>query len=213
MFTPDTYARMVELYNQAIWPLQIVGLLFAVVVIWLASRPTPQTRRLPPTLLALCWLWTGAVFHIQHYATINWVAWGFGGLFILQGILLLWPGKVQPGRQSGTTYSLGLFLILFALAALPWIKTLCGHSWEQAGYFGVAPDPTAIGTLGFLIMAGGKTRWRLAIIPVVWCGLSSVAAWTMGESDALAPALAALLAVVFIFIKNSHMTRYAGQSV
>ena len=54
---------------------------------------------------------------------------------------------------------IGLALFLYALAIHPLIAPLTGRPWTQAEIFGLAPDPTAIATLGILLAAD---RPRLA---------------------------------------------------
>lgn len=43
----------------------------------------------------------------------------------------------------------------------------------------MAPDPTVILTLG-LLLAAGKTRLWLLIIPTLWCLASGATAWVLG---------------------------------
>jgi hypothetical protein len=73
---------------------------------------------------------------------------------------------------------------------------LLGHPWTQAEVFGIAPDPTAIATLGILLTANGRARWELLAIPVMRCVIRSLTLWSMGSPDAAAPGLVACLAVL-----------------
>ncbi|MNC51971.1 hypothetical protein D3C75_1012900 [compost metagenome] len=85
--------------------------------------------------------------------------------------------------------------MLFALLGFPLLGPLLGRSWTQAEVFGMAPDPTALATLGVLLLAGGRPAWGLWPLPVAWCLVSGTTLWAMEAPDfALAP-LAALLAV------------------
>jgi hypothetical protein len=55
-----------------------------------------------------------------------------------------------------------------------------------AELFGLAPDPTAIGSLGFLLLVNGnalKVQWLLRtlwIVPMAWCELSATVLWHSG---------------------------------
>jgi hypothetical protein len=72
-----------------------------------------------------------------------------------------------------------------------------GRPWTQAEVFGMAPDPTALGTLGFALLAPTpRRRWLLLIIPLLWCAISGATLWTMGAPDALILPAAGLLALV-----------------
>ena len=58
----------------------------------------------------------------------------------------------------------------------------------------MAPDPTAVATLGVALLAGGRVRWLLLAIPVLWCAFSgatllameSPAGWLMVAAAAVA---------------------------
>jgi hypothetical protein len=60
----------------------------------------------------------------------------------------------------------------------------------------MAPDPTALATLGVLLFAGVRPVWGLFPIPVAWCLLSGITLWAMESPDFAVAPLAALLALV-----------------
>src|SRR6266567_893774 len=66
----------------------------------------------------------------------------------------------------------GLAIFLFALVVQPLIGLLLGRTWRQVEIFGVAPDPTAIATLGLLLLATGRVRWEQLVVPLFWCAIS-----------------------------------------
>jgi hypothetical protein len=89
--------------------------------------------------------------------------------------------------------------------AYPLAAPLLGRPWQQAEVFGLAPDPTAIGTLGLLLLLepGPERRlpgwlratWLVALwaIPVAWCLITGLTLWTLHAPEAIiAPTLAAL---------------------
>lgn len=60
-----------------------------------------------------------------------------------------------------------------------------GRPAAQAEIFGLAPDPTAIACLGVLsVVAAGRWRMTLAIIPLLWCALSAATLMTLGDPQA-----------------------------
>ena len=91
----------------------------------------------------------------------------------------------------------------FALAGQPLLTALSGHDWARAEIFGIAPDPTAIGTLGILLLAADSALWRLLIIPAVWCVISGAVLWTMESPAFFIPPLAAAVAVAFTIKKGA----------
>lgn len=78
-----------------------------------------------------------------------------------------------------------------------------GRPWVQAEVFGLAPDPTAVGSLAFLLLAHAGTPVRRTLlrllwaVPLAWCAISAATLATMGSAQAplvLAPAVLAVLA-------------------
>lgn len=212
LFSPRTYYRLFELYNAAIWPAQIVAVAVGLAILLLLFRPerTRARSRLLAALLAVCWLWVAIAFHANRYATINWAAvyfaWGFG----LEAALLLWTGVVRGRLVFETDARLvrraGFWIFLFALAVEPLIGTFVGRGWRQIEIFGIAPDPTAVATLGILLLATGRARWELVVIPVTWCAISGATLWAMNAPDAWVPPLAATVAVIMAARKRPLRT-------
>ena len=62
LFSPRTYYRLFELYNAAIWPLQIVALAAGVAILLLCASQAWRGR-LIAAMLAACWLWFAWAFH------------------------------------------------------------------------------------------------------------------------------------------------------
>jgi uncharacterized protein DUF6064 len=201
MFTRETYYRLFGSYNRAIWPAQIFTLAAGVGIgLMLRHRSAARSGRLVSATLAVLWMWVAVAFHARRYETINWAATWFAAAFALEAALLLGLGAVRGGLVFGSSgarrAALGLFL--FALALQPLAGLLFGRERSQVEIFGVAPDPTAIGTLGILLLAEGRTRWELLAVPLVWCAVSGVMleaanapdAWLVFASGAVALALA-----------------------
>lgn len=201
MFAPRIYWRLFESINTAIWPAQLllVGAALAW-VLWFMRSGAEAAPRASAVALALCWLFVAWAFLLQRYAPINWAADAFALGFALQGLGLLvlvgggpLQASVQPWRRAA-----GLGLLLWALLGHPLLALLSGRPWMQAEVFGLAPDPTAIGTLGWLLLLEGRARVLLRclwLVPLAWCAISAATLGTMGEWTALVPLAAALLAL------------------
>ena len=76
------------------------------------------------------------------------------------------------------------------------IGPLLGRPWAQVELFGLAPDPTVVGTLGLVLLADGRIRWALLAIPLLWCAVTGLTLWAMGSPDALVAPVAAVVAVL-----------------
>ena len=200
MFSAQTYYRLFERYNLDLWPLQILLLVLGVTVLALWWRDGDRAGRAIAVILAVCWLWVAWGFHWQRYASINLAASYFALAFVVQALLLLWLGVVRgrltPVPATRLQQRAGLVLFLFALLAFPLMGPMLGRSWTQAEVFGMAPDPTALATLGILLLAGARPAWGLFPIPVAWCVISGATLWAMESPDFAVVPLAALLALI-----------------
>ncbi|MGK9235978.1 MFS transporter permease [Inquilinus limosus] len=197
LFSPRTYYRLFELYNAAIWPAQIASVLLGLAALMLLRRGGPLGGSAAAAILAACWAWVAIAFHLDRYATINWAAPWAAAAFLAQAALLVWAGaignRLSAPPRPGPAGRAGIGIYLFALAVQPAIGPLLGRGWRQAEIFGVAPDPTAIGTLGLLLAAAGPARWGLMVLPVLWCAVTGATLWAMSAPDAWVTPAAALL--------------------
>ena len=197
LFSPRVYWRMFELHNAALWPLHAADA---------RRRPHHHVAHrvaagnlgaLGALLLAILWSFVGWSFLWNRYATINWAAAYVAPAFAVEGVLLLVFGSLRDGLafdRRGPAGWTGYLILGFALAGQPLLAPLQGRSWAPSEVFGIAPDPTAMATLGVLLLARGKLVPVLLPIPVLWCLLSGMTLGTMGESQAWAPYAAVALA-------------------
>ena len=197
LFSPRTYYRLFELYNPALWPLQIVALALGLAILVLIWRKPAWCGRIVAAMLAACWLFVAWAYLLERYDTINFAARYYALGFAVQAVLLLWTGVLRDRLHfdvSNLAGKLGLAILLYALAIHPLIAPLAGRPWTQAEIFGLAPDPTAIATLGVLL-AADRAHWHLLVIPLLWCMISGLTLWTMEQPQAFAFPLLAALAV------------------
>jgi hypothetical protein len=204
LFSPRTYYRLFELYNAAVWPAQILALALSLAIPFLLRRPSQRNSRIIAALLAVAWLVVAwAYFHLR-YATINWIGSYFAIGFAVEGLLLLWLGVARsqlnfaPAGRSGR---IGLGLYLIALLIMPLLALIYIRSFLQAELFGLAPDPTAVGTLGLLLAARGRHVINLLIIPLTWCVVSAATLWAMGAPASWVMIAAAVACVLALFRK------------
>ena len=195
LFEPRVYWRLFALENESVWPAQpaVLAAVVLLVLCFIWGRQ-PSGRWLGPVLGA-AWLWTGWQFVALRYGTVNWaaptLAWGFyAEAALLAGLGL--AGRIVF-TQHGRGAWLGLGLVAAALV-WPVLAPLDGRPWREAEVFAIAPDPTAIATLGLLALAA-RSRWTalLCVAPVLWLALSTLTLLTMGAWQGWA-VLTALLA-------------------
>ena len=186
MYSARTWYRLIEHYNIAVWPAQLVALLLGLGIVALVFRQPPWQARAITATLALLWAWVAVAFLWRRHSSIStgatWFAAGFG----VQALLLAWAGTrghlAFPRPRYAARWA-GFLLLSVAVVLYPAIAVLTGRGLGQAEVFGVMPDPTALGTIGVLLMATGRWRRRLMVIPVLWCLLSGALLWTLHREE------------------------------
>ena len=211
MFSARSYHRLFELYNQDIWPAQVVALLAGLAVMAGAVGGGAAASRLVALLLGLAWLWVAWAFHLERYAAINigapWFAAGFG----LQGLMLLWMAAKPLPRlirfNASPVAWVALALVSLAVAVYPLLPIHEGRYQSQGEVFGVAPDPTAMATLGILLLV--RARWPLWLVPVAWCALSGATQMELGVPLAWLPLFAGGMAAGVALLKRGRVSSTA----
>ena len=196
-FTAQEFFATITAYNLAVWPAQPILLALALTAVFLASRRPPGNGEGVYLVLSALWLWSGVVYHIGFYRTINPAAWAFGALFVLQGTGFAWMALWRSGsfraRQDLGGF-VGGALIVYALIVYPIVGSLVGHTYPGGPSFG-APCPTTIFTFGLLIWSEERLPHPLLFVPAGWALVGTAAAVRFGVVEDLGLPLAALLAL------------------
>lgn len=180
-FSHDQFLDVFGAYNAALWP--------AAAALWLATAAllgALALRRAPPrlvaALLALQWLWAGAVYHLGYFRAINPAALGFGILFLAEGGGFAWlalrrtPPEFSWGRAPRQIAS----ALLCAYALLyPALALFTGLAWPRFPSFGV-PCPADILTIGLLLAADPSAPRALGVVPLAWAAIGGSAAIVLG---------------------------------
>jgi hypothetical protein len=208
LFSPRTYYRMIERLNESVWPAHLLTLALGGMILVLALRPTVPRLRIAWMTLALLWLWTGWAFVGRRYSAINWAAVYLLPLFGLQALLLVVAAlRASTASQfRGWTRATGLTLLAGAVVFYPVIAPLLGRGWGQAEVFGIAPDPTALATLGLVLLAPSRQAAGLMAIPVLWCLISGLTLWAMDSPEAWLPPALALSSVLVTTLLRTRTT-------
>jgi hypothetical protein len=203
MFSPEVYFRLYERANTALWPLQPAMFTLAIALLAIMRRNRPGVEQSIALLLAVLWGVVAWGFFFRYYAQINLAAPWFAGAFGLQALLLLTAGiagKFYLGRIDRRQPYLalpGLALFLYGLVLHPLVGILlAARSWRSVELFGFAPDPTALGTLGILLLAKGAIPRLLIVIPLLWCLASGLTYWAMALPHGLVTPAVAMIGIL-----------------
>jgi hypothetical protein len=198
LFSERIYWRLFELENAALWPLPLLAPLVMLGALILHVRRPEIGLRLLCGLLALAWFSVGWHFISQRYAPVNWAMTYVGPVFALQAIafaILAWRPPARRPVPSSALFT-GYGIILAGTLAYPGLALLQGRAVESAEVVGIAPDPTALASLGAAYLVPGRWRRLVALaVPCVWLGQSAVTLYALNGPAALAPALGLVIGV------------------
>ena len=184
-----SWFNLVAGYLQAIWPFNLLALLFSLAVPALMFKykalniSESVSLRLVLAMLGLAWLWCGAVFHWQFFANLNWAAPWFGWVFIVEGGLLVLTALLLKQSAWIPLFSarsiLAIVLLIAGIIVYPLSGLLEGRTWIQLEWFPLLPASVTLVTFAVLMML--NTRWRhaLVIIPLLWGIVSAAFATTL----------------------------------
>ena len=197
-FTTEQFFAVFARYNESVWPMQLVLSAAAALGFVLVFSTAEWASRASAALLALLWLWMAVAYHFAFFSVINPAAWLFGAAFLLGGLAFGWLGvakaKLRFEPAGGARGIAGAALIVFALVLYPAIGYVLGHRYPSVATFGL-PCPTTIYTLGLLLFAARPLpRWVL-VVPLLWTGVGSLAAFQLAVVEDLALLAAGIVTV------------------
>ena len=214
-FTVEQFFGVFEAYNSAVWPVQIVLLLLAALAVIFVALRRSWSGVAVSAILAVLWIWLGAAYHLAFFARINPVAYGFGALSIVGGLVFAWHGVIRRRLEFSFGKSLraaiGTALLVFALLVYPIWGTLAGHGYPALPTFGL-PCPTAIFTIGVLALASGAGLRAVLTVPILWSLVGSQAAFVLDVQPDLGLLVAGVVAVgLFIWPARAPISPSALQ--
>lgn len=206
-FTSEQFLEVFKNYNLAVFPMQIVFYLIAFWIIYLVFKPNSKSNKIISVVLAIFWFWMGIVYHIIFFTEINKLAYVFGSLFIIQGILFLMFGvfqdKLSFGFQKTIFGIFGMILILFSLIVYPILGYYLGHIYPFSPTFGL-PCPTTIFTFGIVLLNQKEYPIWILIIPLSWSIIGFMAAFQFGIVEDFSLILSGLVAVSLLLYRYKN---------
>ena len=204
-FSPDQFFSVFEAYNLSLWPIQILLTSLGVVCILVLIKNGLKYSRILFSILSFFWVWMGVVYHILYFSSINRIAYLFGSVFIVQGLVFLYFGAIKQKVKFNFNLELsgviGLGLLFYALAAYPIISYFVGHIYPRSPTFGV-PCPTTIFTFGLLLHSTTRVPWFVVFVPLVWSLIGFSAALNLSVKEDFGLLVAGMLASpILLFYK------------
>ena len=176
LFSDKVYYRLFELYNQAIWPLHLIAILFSFVIIYAWWKKPAWAGRLTASILIVSWLWVAWAFLFERFYQIHVVANWYAIGFVLQAGLIAWYGIINNQfvlfARSQLRKNIGIVLLFVSLIIYPFIALISGRSWLQFEMFSLYPDPTVLATLAILVLC--KASRVIYVIPIMWLIISGM---------------------------------------
>jgi len=205
-FTTEQFLKVFTDYNRAIWPMQIFAYALGAMVIVFAVTKRRYSRSIVMSVLAFFWVWMGVVYHIGFFSRINRAAYFFGGLFIVQALILFLFGTLRDTVRFSLRWNIygltGALFILYAMVVYPLVGNALGHGYPRAPMFGVAPCPVTIFTFGVLLWAERKLPLYFLVIPLIWSIIGFSAAVSLGIREDIGLLVAGVGGTVLILIRN-----------
>jgi Family of unknown function (DUF6064) len=203
-FTTGQFLAVFAAYNAAIWPLQIaayaLGALVLIAVFWRSAF----AARLILLVLALMWAVNGILYHFLFFAPINPAAKMFAALFLLQAALFaacaLKDKSLRIQIHRDLRAGAAIVILAYSMIVYEALGLAAGHGLMAGPLFGVAPCPTAIFTIGLLILMRGRVVKWLAVIPLIWAVIGTSAAVLLGIREDLGLAAAGIALVIFLIL-------------
>ncbi|MEQ8291569.1 MAG: DUF6064 family protein [Roseovarius sp.] len=199
LFSERVYWRLFTLENAALWPMPLLAPLALLAALTLYTRRPAGGLRLLFALLALSWFSIGSNFIMQRYAPVNWVMSHAGPVFFLQAIAFATMAFIGPPRGAAPrpANNAGYALILTGTLAYPLLALLQGRTLADAEIAGIAPDPTAVVSLGAALLTTGPWhRMAASVVPNLWLAQSALTLYVLNGPAALAPGLALVAGLV-----------------
>lgn len=205
-FTTAQFFEVIEKYNASMFPFQILILVLGIVCLFILHSGFSWKDRLIGSYLGFLWIWIGIAYHIVFFTIINKAALLFGGIFILQGLLIFL--NTFKGDRLVFTFLfktkdwLGYFLIMYGLVIYPVISYFVEGTFEKTIMMGL-PCPSTIFTFGFFVLTTNRFPKYLLIIPSLWAVVGLSAAIIIGVFQDVMIFVAAII-VDFVLVKRKN---------
>ncbi|MHC2277490.1 hypothetical protein ACVI1J_003958 [Bradyrhizobium diazoefficiens] len=171
-FTIEQFLGVFASYNRAIWPMQVLAYLLGGLAFVLVFRKDRWADQIVAGILAAMWAWTGIVYHLTFFATINKLAYIFGALFVVQAAAFVYFGvcqnRIDFDYNEESAGVIGVAFVFYAAAIYPLFGLEMVQHPNELPMFGVTPCPVTIFSFGMLLLTRQPVPRWLLVIPFLW---------------------------------------------
>jgi hypothetical protein len=212
LFSPEVYFSLFADGNAR--PLALAGSLGSAGLILAAvlMTRTAAAVRLAGLALALAWTCVAIDYFAGRYQQINWAA---VYLVPVAAVAALGFAVIAAAGGRGAAHDrpsgwgarvarhMGVALAVYAVLLHPFVPLLTGRPLAEAELVSLAPDPTAILSLGF-VLATQPNAWPglLLAAPLLLLVISSATLATMRAPEAAVPLAAVVLGVLALIMQR-----------
>jgi hypothetical protein len=212
-FNLDRFLALLQNYNLAVWPLQIIAYVLGIAALALTIRKMKYSASVILAILAFFWLWTGGIFNLLYFRPFYPLAIVFSVLFVVQGIIFILAAAGKPKISFQLRMDLSslvaVVMALYALAGYPLLETLWGRGYPRSLAFGLVPCPTTLFTLAILLLADKKLPWYVFAIPLFY-SFGGIVPIVSGIHEDIGLVVGGVLALIFLL--GRHRTAGKGDS-
>jgi len=207
-FTTEQFFEIIEKYNLAVFPTQLILILLGILSVILLHSKKKIKNKLIGGFLGILWMWAGIAYHFAFFTEINQAAYVFGGLFVLQGLFFLFETfyrqKLEFEFSGKFSDYIAYFFLIFGIVIYPILIFFIENSLQTTITPGL-PCPSTILTFGFLMLTNPKFSKYLLIIPAIWTVIGTSAAFNFGVyPDYLMP-ISAVIAIIYLMLRKKEV--------
>jgi hypothetical protein len=208
-FSLEEFLVVLENYNVAIWPLQIIAYALILLVLFISLKPTKYSAKIVSLILSFFWLFTGIVFCFIYWAPTHIFGYIFGICCTAQGILFLYSlirSDITISLPNKTNMFIGILFILYAMIGYQILGYYLGHIYPKFFAVGLVPCPTTIFTFGLFVILNTKIPIKYVAIPFV-ISLGGFLAAYNGIYEDIGLIILGIWGMILIIKRNSQIER------
>jgi hypothetical protein len=206
-FSIEGFLPILEKYNLAIWPLQIVAYILGACALFFAFKATRYSSKIILAIFSFFWLFTGIVFCLLYWAPFHRSGYIFGICCVLQGLLFLYglirsDLSIKPRDKTCTL--VGTIFILYAAIGYQIFGYFLGHIYPKFFPVGLVPCPTTIFTFGIFLIIYKRIPIIYLIIPMI-ISLAGIVAISKGIYEDIGLFIAGVLGTILILRRETRI--------